>query len=140
MNQDEKHTHRLCKFKRIKALQCNFIPFLVQFWSLCNSQWVSWHMVDLPAHFLYLCLQTPHLRCWSGPVSNGIKQSEPLGIVCVCVCVKQRYKRMKRFPVSHLYSGLEASLDNCARTLNVDPLKQLSVIAGGGWRGAVEDQ
>lgn len=56
------------------------------------------------------------------------------------VCVKQRYKRMKRFPVSHLYSGLEASLDNCARTLNVDPLKQLSVIAGGGWRGAVEDQ
>lgn len=42
--------------------------------------------------------------------------------------------------MSHLYSGLQASLDDSACALNVDPLKQLSVIAGGGWRRAVEDQ
>lgn len=45
-----------------------------------------------------------------------------------------------RLPVTHLYSGLEARLNDCACTLNVDPLEQLAVIAGGGWRGAMKDQ
>lgn len=56
------------------------------------------------------------------------------------VIVMQRSKRQKRFPVTHLHSSLEARLNNGASTLNIDPLKELTVIAGGGWRGAVEDQ
>lgn len=42
--------------------------------------------------------------------------------------------------MTHLYSSLEARLNNRARTLNIDPLKQLAVIAGRSWRGAVEDK
>lgn len=44
------------------------------------------------------------------------------------------------YPLPHLHSSLDARLNNCACALNVDPLKQPTVIAGGGWRGTVEDQ
>lgn len=40
----------------------------------------------------------------------------------------------------HLYSSLQARLDDGACALDVDSLKQPSVIAGRGRGGAVEDQ
>lgn len=58
----------------------------------------------------------------------------------VTFAIVMQSKRQKRFPVTHLHSSLEARLNNGASTLNIDPLEELTVIAGGGWGGAVEDQ
>lgn len=116
-------------------------PFPAQFWSLYSSRWASWHKAGPLSHSLYLCLQTPHWRCWSGPVSARVKQQKSL-----CAGFGLLWGKIKKTGATHLWrpphlhSSLQTRLNDRARALNVDPLKQCAVVTGWGWWGTVKDQ
>lgn len=112
-------------------------PFPVQSWSLCSSRWASWHKAGPLSHSLYLCLQTPHWHCWSGPVSARVKQFKKKKKKITLRWFWSTSMRENETPcisrrLPHLHSSLQTRLNDCARALNVDPLKQHAVVAGWG--------
>lgn len=59
-------------------------------------------------------------------------------VVLVRVVYMKRRQSVRR--MCHLHSGLQARLNDRARALNVDPLKQSTVVTGRRRRSTVEDQ
>lgn len=56
------------------------------------------------------------------------------------LCINKRKDQSHIIWLPHLYSSLDAGLNNGACALNVYSFKQRTVIAARGWRGTVEDQ